>query len=585
MKTYTHFKKILGIGLIEVLVTTVIISTGLLSVATLQGNFLGTSAENKIQEEAKNLCNTKLEQLRDSIENTSTTYQALTGSDEDSITGINETYTRSWSIVDGTDTPERKEITITCSWPTDNKIIVQGIISFQDMATALKVAANKAGFEDSADSSGAGLPIGNMSTNGGSSDEINDTNISPDDIDDYIKNNDPNETLTKIELANGNYSLATACGDLTIFPTLEPIIDPDNVITLYTRNLEDTSPYEKTSLYTRRVNYNIPDNTEFPEAIELFKKEYVDAATSPGYYCVRKVRFNGGVIIPISGTVYVDPSDSINQFTPATSESGTFCAFTIESASGSVTDTVADSITDKINYVCYIGGNCVNGTAGTTATLSDDIFKCPTETLPVKTYQDIVQGGWRGTIGLLGLTGAGGSDKGYNLCFQEEILGSTPIIRDLARRYKTVREAGDIAGVSYQESEEGINQGYSCHNFLIIEYSNDPSFLSDCETAATGLDYIHSKNIISKTLAVDGSNTFNPEISCVVPDVQCTVPNIIGKTTTSDRKVGLVDLIITDTDLIASGSGDVVTRSEVRTQNPTGGTLVDCDSTVTYTYN
>ena len=81
MKFVHSTKNSTGIGLIEVLVTAVVISLGLLAVASLQVNLISGSRTNKTRSECQSIANTKIEQLRDTIEKTGTFgYNALASS-------------------------------------------------------------------------------------------------------------------------------------------------------------------------------------------------------------------------------------------------------------------------------------------------------------------------------------------------------------------------------------------------------------------------------------------------------------------------------------------------------------------------
>ena len=101
MKLTHSIKNSAGIGLIEVLITTVVVAVGLLAVASLQGDLLSGSRGNKTRAEAQALANTKIEQLRDTIQKAGTTgYNALASSAaNESIGGITETFTRSWTVL------------------------------------------------------------------------------------------------------------------------------------------------------------------------------------------------------------------------------------------------------------------------------------------------------------------------------------------------------------------------------------------------------------------------------------------------------------------------------------------------------
>lgn len=456
MRKNNSAKKNMGIGLIEVLVSTVVIALGLLSVASLQGELIGSSAESKTREEAKNLCTTKTEQLRDSIENIKDAdgnairgYPLIASSEEaETITGVNATYARSWEVSDLPDAasavvanqsgPERKQIQVTCTWggaTNSEKVIVQSIIVFQDAGSVLFSAIRGEGARGD-----AGLPISSQSTNANSSDEINDPVDKPiAEIEQFIINEGLENTIIKDE-GNGNGSLFFKCDELVAF-------DTDNV----------------SDLYTRRVHYK-PISETFKEAVELFK----DEEEIKGTYCKRKIRFNGGVILPIRGAVHSRATDGNGQnvsvlgvdlFTFNATESGTFCVF--EPVSGSY----------KADYVCYIGGNCINGAMGDNPSYGQSAMECPSGDYPDHAYEEIGPGGWRGKVGLLGIP-----VEGRNVCFQEEIQGSA-ITKDTARNYFTRRVN---SGVDYNE---GINQAYSCHDFLIVNGKNTLAQLSgECVT-------------------------------------------------------------------------------------------------------
>ena len=108
-----------GIGLIEVMITTVVVALGLLSVASLQGELVGGGRENKTRAECQVLANSKIEQLRDTVEETgANSFTSLVSSVADeSITGVTEVFTRSWVVTpEPLVSPERKKVTVTVSW-------------------------------------------------------------------------------------------------------------------------------------------------------------------------------------------------------------------------------------------------------------------------------------------------------------------------------------------------------------------------------------------------------------------------------------------------------------------------------------
>jgi len=107
---YSIIKTQKGIGLIEVLITTVVVAVGLLAVASLQGKFISSSGESKIRSEALVLAEQKLEQFRNTVAMTNSNVPAtgyndilITGAFSDTgnpIVGTNASFTRSWTITD-----------------------------------------------------------------------------------------------------------------------------------------------------------------------------------------------------------------------------------------------------------------------------------------------------------------------------------------------------------------------------------------------------------------------------------------------------------------------------------------------------
>jgi len=111
MNTKHKFSK--GIGLIEVLVATVVISLGLLSIASMQGNFLSESGANKAKAEAQILAEQKIEEYRNV--STKDAFTAYASGTDATITGKNASFTRSWVIADF-NAPVRKSIDVKVSW-------------------------------------------------------------------------------------------------------------------------------------------------------------------------------------------------------------------------------------------------------------------------------------------------------------------------------------------------------------------------------------------------------------------------------------------------------------------------------------
>ncbi len=460
MRFYHSIKKSAGIGLIEILVTTVVIAVGFLAVASLQGGLMGGSRINKTRAEAKALADTKIEQLRDTIEKTGATgYNALASSTaSESIGGITETFGRAWVVTDQTN-PIRKVVSVTVCWSDgcpntnniENQVVVQSVIAFDGVGNSV-LAAKGAGQ--------AGSNVGGPSTNAESSDEITETIKLPASTDGTTPT--PGSLVTingkKYIVQNNpsNASLADLCDGYS--PALTPF---------------------ENDLLTRRLDH---DGISGDEAIELFEKVVIDGAD----YCIPRIRFNGGIIIPIRGIVHSGATTGngqnqtlldVNLFTFNATETGTYCVFKPQSGAKSAP------------YVCYVGGNCKYGPDGVTSSVTE----CPN---PALSASKVGPGGWRGKVGLLGVAA-----NGRNVCFAEELSGS-PATLDTARNYYT-RNNG---------LNEGINKPYNCHDFLIINgQSTEAKVHAECVTQANA---IGGFQLASKTIQRDisGNNVFDPTI-------------------------------------------------------------------------
>jgi Tfp pilus assembly protein PilV len=489
MKLTHSIKNSAGIGLIEVLVTTVVVAVGLLAVASLQGDLLSGSRGNKTRAEAQALANTKIEQLRDTIQKTGTTgYNALASSDaNESIGGVTETFTRSWTVTDQTG-PVRKQVSVTVCWSNgcpdpaitgdtgnkQNQVTVQSVIAFDDVGNS-GLTATGAG-------SGTGATVGGPSTNANSSDDISENIILS-----------TSATPGSVTTVNGKTYIVQSTG------TKGTRADLCNDAALALTAFEN-------GLYTRRVNF---DGVTGNETILLYEKVTISAVD----YCIPRIRFNGGVIIPIRGIVHSGATSGGNNqtlldvdlFTFNANESGTYCVFNPPEGAKSAP------------YVCYVGGNCQYGPAGTVTSPATEppVTECPS---PAVANAIVGPGGWRGKVGLLGVAG-----NVKNVCFAEEIA-ATPATLDTARNY-FVRKAG---------LNEGINKPYSCHDFLIINgQSTEARVHNECAAQANA---IGGFTLASKTIQRDitGNNVFSPSINVDYCSVSGTSYTITGSITNAN---------------------------------------------------
>jgi len=475
-----------GIGLIEVLVTTVVVAVGLLAVAALQGDLIGGSRTNKTRAEAQALANTKIEQLRDTIVKAGTTgYTALASSaSNESIAGVTETFSRSWVVTNQTN-PTSKQVSVTVSWgdgSAANQVVGQSVIAFDGVGNSV-LAAEGAG--------AAASQVSGPSTNAESSDDITE---------------------------NINLTTAGTTGSVVTVNGKTYIVQNDRYKASRAATCDSYTPalaaFEN-SLYTRRVDH---DGITGNEAIELYEKVTVGVTD----YCIAKIRYNGGVIIPIRGVVHSGATSGngnnqtlldVNLFTFNTSESGTYCVFNPGVGAKSAP------------YVCYVGGNCT----GFSGTVSTDVTACPGSISATK----VGPGGWRGKVGLLGVAA-----NGNNVCFAEEIAGTAAAV-DTARNYYT----------RINSINEGINKPYNCHDFLIINGQNTNAQVhSECVTQANAIGglLLASKNI-QRTIT-SGTTVFDPVIDatyCAITGTTYTITGTIANAASAPA-VTVTDLVSTN---------------------------------------
>ncbi len=553
-----------GIGIIEVLITTLVVALGLLAVASLQGNLMGSSAANKTRSEAKSLCENRLEQLRDPIlqgATTSTTASEFNGlgmaspavvtgtapartgvTTETGITGTNETFTRVTTVTELSN-PTRKQISIVCSWgnaDVDHQFTVQGIVSFDNASYSNKIADNAA-------NPPSGLNVGSPTTNAGSSTVITDSTTVA------ITGGTPGALVSTTPNSLGQYIKATTTtqGSYVYKCTGETAVG----VTPFIPYIPDLG------LYTRRIHFQ-PSTTTFVEAIELAYSND-DALFGTGQSsCTRKVRYNGGVIIPIKGRIYSNASLSssvVSLLGFDASESGVFCKFSSNGLSA----------TGSVPYFCYVGGNCVNGPAGTikedttnvadsngltgvakaiaanvTATAGQNtiVTQCPTyaasgdTSYPTNVYSSVGPGGWRGNVGVIGL-GDTQSSQTYTTCF-------SPVAT--ARQYYSLRNNSSVL------TNEGINKSYMCHDFLVISPPNNsatyPGYCAPLDALSL------AANPVVRNFSGTTANTFDTAVNtanCHV--ISGTVPTgvtKVGATTTN----GSFDCTVTGTNYSCTGT-------------------------------
>jgi Tfp pilus assembly protein PilV len=127
----TVFRRQRGFGLVEILISILVLSFGLVALAVFQGDILQAGGEIKARNEALALGDEKLEDLRNLISEAQ--YSAVT-SGSDSITGKNATFTRAWTVAaDGTLPFVDVSVAVTWSDADGNSqsVVVDSALTFQ----------------------------------------------------------------------------------------------------------------------------------------------------------------------------------------------------------------------------------------------------------------------------------------------------------------------------------------------------------------------------------------------------------------------------------------------------------------------
>ncbi len=121
-----------GFALMEVLVSIVVFSVGLITVSTFQGDMVQEGNLSKARSEAVNLAQDRLEQLRNlMVEGNYTTI----ADGQDSVSGVNTTFTRSWDVT-AQSSPPRRDVQVTVSW-TDaagdaRSVVLESTVAWSD---------------------------------------------------------------------------------------------------------------------------------------------------------------------------------------------------------------------------------------------------------------------------------------------------------------------------------------------------------------------------------------------------------------------------------------------------------------------
>jgi len=494
MSSILHKHKITGFGLIEVLVSTVVIALGLLAIASMQGNFLSNSADNKARAEAQILAEEKIEALKNLI--IVSEHGALASSlSNDTILGTNATYTRNWTVSGS----NIKTINVTVFWGAnasipETTVTLSNTFVFSDPASSVSIA----NYGDQGNGSFGQAPSPNQNASASVENELVDLSATDAQNNDLYTVVNGDSTLYTDSDSNmyrdnggGLGDLVVLCGGLTQFHI--NLSYPGNYPGSYDAN---TGTYTPTPQYDNNGDLIITNAYLYTkrfmeggiEIIELYTRDFISTiaqngditnSLTPIATCKAEHRFFGGAIIPIKGRIYTE--FSLDDIKVDHNKEDMFCTFY-----------AGFSDSDK-PYACYVGGNCAytNGDASSITTCSS-----------TNTARDTVgSGGFSGNIGLLNIDDDGGAKE--SVCFQGDLNGTSTDFFT-ARKYKTTNNTSG--------KEEGINAPYNCQDFYIVGRQANLSRLSTKCVGETGNINLPPQEIIrtitGNNIVVAENNTY-----------------------------------------------------------------------------
>jgi Tfp pilus assembly protein PilV len=195
--------------------------------------------------------------------------------------------------------------------------------------------------------------------------------------------------------------------------------------------------------------------------------------------------FFGQSLQSTSGRVYYDQpdflaADGTPELTVFASEPAYCASFPIG------TETCPDAVKAKKGeqcaiggYVCFYSGDCQNGDTGDLGVLDCGTFNPG----GAADFTDVngLDGGWYGKIGFARKDNADMLKK--TVCQAD--IDNTSQTNSAAREYITVRPDGQVCGKDANNVDilcdkyEGINQSFTCHNFVIAEMTDELATCSD----------------------------------------------------------------------------------------------------------
>lgn len=451
MNISTPFKQ-KGIGLIEVLVALLVVSLGLLALASFQGSLLKASGSNKARAEAIGIAQQEMELIRYAATRSDDFILVPTNPAAKTVVGTNASFNVT-SIAEDPTANTIINVVVTVAW-TDaagdaDNVTLMSEIGLQDI--------QKSAFATNDSAAAVAVPSPRQSASEDvrpASDNVNETDVVS-----------PTETPLPYQ------GTVAVDGSTNGLASSFNVVGTDSV----TYNLEEIAPDSR--YYSTKFSAGV---------IGVY---VCDGSPSGGNVGCRYVQNHfGGVSLSTSGIIYSAKNTNNNL-------SGTSAVW----SSSEVTSCYVGPVTSTGNgqnivyakpYECIYAGNCTDSAASCQRGV----------TVAEVALNGVGAGGEFGNLGLINLDGSNGGDQ---VCYLENTPDWNNAKNVLSGRYDSLPGGQKQYNESYlfptttrtyvtrrmmsngQERSEGINKSYRNHNFLLVNRTNNADQYKNCFEAVT----------------------------------------------------------------------------------------------------
>lgn len=509
-----------GVGLIEVLITTVVVAIGLLALASLQGDFMLSSGDSKVRSEALVLAEKQIESLRNNIvmdDGAGGGYFLIPNSNipvEEEIVGTNAVFTRSWVINQG-GTADRKKISVIITWDSDGGEDSDGDGFAIDDDERINVVTEMAFMNPAKSALYSGGASGSVVVPSPRQNASEDISAASEDV-----------IGTDLAIK----AFGTGSGNAGADQQLQ--VDPETGVALILSQVASGSHY-----YTAV-------HDDYPAKIELgvIAVFLCDNRTTS---CSHIQNHFGGVVHRVKGTVYSTSGHDLSARFVAWTSSATHACY-----NGVVTH---GTDIDEMPYECVYAGNCdvtdpgTRTASGGAAPNDEGCFIDTVVSNEQIAARNVGPGGEYGDTGLLGLDHSGGDIE--QVCFLENTAASTSILLDansgdplnenylyaVTKRFYVTRRVEYNAGSSINDHKnEGINRSYTNHNFFIADRKTGPSTKTECRDQVV---INHQKEVATREVSrvlnegTDNAVTYELAYSGGTGEAQTLIGDVTSKAT------------------------------------------------------